>query len=240
MDDKLLQKLLAVQVSAGKPVEISVVGVSMNPTLYEGDSITVQRQAEYEIGDILVFTYKHDELLVHRLLEKRDGLYFCKGDNAFRLEDVPYERIIGKVTAVNGRSLPPCAPRLITLSMLVNRAFFRCRYDAEKTKQSSIYQLYQKVILRKEENIMVYQKNKSMEYIQRDETSLAVFDPESGDTHFFDEIGIDILGMLEEPCDLETLLQKLCAVYETSPDEIREDVEEFLQDTVSKKVVEVL
>ena len=240
MDNKLLQKLLFAQARAGKAVEISVVGISMNPTLYEGDLITVQGQEEYDVGDILVFTYKNDELLVHRLLKKKDGLYFCKGDNALRLEDVPFEKIAGKVTAVNGRPISPCPPRLITLSLLVNRTFFRCRYDAEKTKQSSIYQLYQKIIIRKEENVMIYQKNKKMEYIQSDETSLAVFDPETQDTHFFDEVGIDILGALVEPCDLDMLLQKLCAIYEVSPDEIREDVEEFLQDTVAKRIVEVL
>ena len=39
---------------------------------------------------------------------------------------------------------------------------------------------------------MTYQKNKEMDYIFSDETSLAVFDSESGDTHFFDETGIDI------------------------------------------------
>jgi len=39
---------------------------------------------------------------------------------------------------------------------------------------------------------------------------------------------------------LDMLLQKLCAIYEVSPDEIREDVEEFLQDTVAKRIVEVL
>lgn len=85
---------------------------------------------------------------------------------------------------------------------------------------------------------MAFRKNKNMDYIQTDETSLAVFDPESGDTHFFDEIGIDILSLLDEPCDLETLLQKLCGIYDATPDDIRADVEEFLAETISKKVVE--
>ena len=76
---------------------------------------------------------------------------------------------------------------------------------------------------------MIYQKNKDLEYIQSDETSLAVFDPETQDTHFFDEVGIDILNALEEPCDLQMLLQKLCTIYDASPDEIRGDVEEFLK-----------
>ncbi len=80
-----------------------------------------------------------------------------------------------------------------------------------------------------------------MDFIQTDdETSLAVFDPESGDTHFFDETGIGILNILTEPCTIEYLLKKLCETYDVTPDDIRLDVEEFLADTVSKKVVVVV
>lgn len=87
---------------------------------------------------------------------------------------------------------------------------------------------------------MVYQKNDGLDYIQTDETSLAVYDPESGDTHFFDETGIDILNCLEEPCDVDGLLDKLCQIYDAKPEDIREDVEEFLQETVNKRVVKML
>ena len=76
-----------------------------------------------------------------------------------------------------------------------------------------------------------------LEYIQADESSLAVFDPESGDTHFFDEVGIQILNNLSEPCELDGLLEKLCEIYDAAPEDIRTDVEEFLRETVEKKVV---
>lgn len=221
-------------------MDISVVGVSMNPTLFEKDIITVKKFDDYDIGDILVFTYKSGELLVHRLLKKSDHQYYCKGDNSFRLEDITKDQIAGKVIRLNHREMEPCSKRLITLSFLVNRAFFKCRYDTEKTRETPIYKLYEKTILRKEEAIMVYRKNENMDYIQTDETSLAVFDPETGDTHFFDETGIDILNILSEPCDLDMLLSKLCEIYDVAPDDIHEDVEEFLSETVEKKVVEVL
>ena len=84
---------------------------------------------------------------------------------------------------------------------------------------------------------MLYQKNTQMDFIPADETSLAVFDPESGTTYFFDETGIDILNILDTPCNLDTLLEKLCQIYEASRDEIQNDVEEFLAETVQKKVV---
>ena len=84
---------------------------------------------------------------------------------------------------------------------------------------------------------MKYVKNKKMDFIQTDDTSLAVYDPESGDTHFFDETGTDILSFLSEPCGLEELLEKLCGVYEAVPGDIRGDVEEFLREVMEKGVV---
>ena len=80
-------------------------------------------------------------------------------------------------------------------------------------------------------------KNTKMDFIQTDDTSLAVYDPESGDTHFFDETGTDILSFLSEPCGLEELLEKLCGVYEAVPGDIRGDVEEFLREVMEKGVV---
>lgn len=240
MDNVLLQKLLFVQVRSGKPVDITVEGVSMQPTLTASDVVTLVSREEYDIGDILVFTYKQEGLLIHRLLDKQEGRYFCKGDNAFRLEDITQEQIVGKVIAVNSDPLPSCPSRLATLSYLVNRAFVRCRYDVEKTKQTEIYGLYKKSILNKGDSIMIYQKNNALNYIQTDDTSLAVYDPESGDTHFFDETGIDILNSLAEPCDMDGLLNKLCQIYDAAPEDIRGDVEEFLQEAISRKVVKVL
>ena len=58
MDSALLNRLLFAQTASGKEVDISVVGVSMNPTFYENDTITVKKFEDYEIGDVLVFTYK--------------------------------------------------------------------------------------------------------------------------------------------------------------------------------------
>ena len=84
---------------------------------------------------------------------------------------------------------------------------------------------------------MKYVKNTKMDSIQTDDTSLAVYDPESGDTHFFDETGTDILSFLSEPCGLEELLEKLCGVYEEVPGDIRGDVEEFLREVMEKGVV---
>lgn len=84
---------------------------------------------------------------------------------------------------------------------------------------------------------MIYTKNNNMDYIPTDDTTVAIFDPESGDTLFLDETATDILNALDDPCELETLLVRLCEIYDASPDDIRCDVEEFLADLIEKKVI---
>lgn len=244
MNPELYPRLLPSLLRAKGHAELTVTGFSMKPTLYEGDHILIQTSKTYIPGDLLVYNYKNEGLLVHRLLcvkyissSPPTQRFFCKGDNAFRLEDISQDEIIGKVTSVNGRELPLCPVWKINLSYAVHRQFVQCRYDTALTVQTAIYKLYETLILRKGDTNMTYQKNIQMDFIPADQTSLAVFDPESGTTWFFDETGIDILNVLETPCDIDTLLDKLCLIYDAKPEEIRGDVEEFLADTVQKKVV---
>jgi len=146
MDTALQQKLLFAQTRSGRAASLTVSGVSMNPTLYEGDIVTIQKADEYTPGDILVFVYKSGELLIHRLL-KKNMRYFCKGDNALRLEDVEAEQIAGKVILVNNIPPEPWPEWKIQLSLDVNRTFRACRYDIDKTKSSDVYRHYADAIL---------------------------------------------------------------------------------------------
>lgn len=239
MDSKLITKLLPSIIKSKGQANITVKGVSMNPTLFEGDTVTIVKFDEYKIGDILVFDYKNEGILIHRLL-KLEGRYFCKGDNAFRLEDIGYAQIIGKAVLVNNTVLPAWNKWKNNLSYAVNREFVRLRYDIQRTIKTDIYRLYSALILGKEETKMNYRKTDKMDFILSDETSLAVFDANSGNTYFFDETGIDILNCIDVPCDIDKLLEKLCKIYFAKPEDIRPDVEEFLADTVTKGIVEIV
>ena len=236
--DNAYKQLLKALKARKKPFQITVTGFSMNPVIYEGDIITTQPQNDYQIGDILVFDYPpEDVVLVHRLLKKGEGIFFCKGDNCYRLEEVTLEQIVGKVTYVNDKEIDTCPPRLISLSYAVNRQFVSLGHSSKRTNETDVYKLFKKIYLDMGEDPMVYQTNKEMEYIQTDETSLAVFDHSSGDTHLFDEQGINILNLLEEPRDLESLLNKLCEIYDISPNDIKSDVEGFLEEAIDKRIV---
>ena len=236
MDRSLMNKLLSANLRSGRDITISVTGVSMNPTLYDGDRVTVLRADHYDIGDILVFFYK-GELLIHRLIKKENERYFCKGDNAFRLEDLTIDDIFGKVILQNQQPIIESPKWLPELSYLVNRTFRKCGYDIEKTKKSGIYRFYYKTIMKAEDSTMIYKKNENMDYIPADETSMAIFDPESRNTHFLNETGVDIINCLEPPCDIDTLLDRLCKIYDVTPELIRNDVEEFINEMVAKKVI---
>lgn len=217
-------------------VNLTVEGVSMNPTLFAGDIVTV-RAGEYDPGDILVYYYKEGSLLIHRLLYIQNGRYFCKGDNAFRIEDVTIDQIMGKAVFVNDCPIELWPSWKISLSRAVGKEFHRCGYETNLTKKSKVYQLYQSLVLKQKEGNTMYLKNKELTYIFTDESSLAIFNPESGDTHLLDDIGISILNCLNEPVALKPLLERLCKEYNATPEEICPDVEEFLSEMVQKEVV---
>ena len=132
-------ELLLLYSKIGKPFELIVSGTSMNPILHEGDTIAVCRKDEYEYGDILVFLYKHNELLVHRLLKIENGRYFCQGDNSFRLEDIEKDKIIGAVILSDDKNHND---DFIEASLAVSKLFRRCRFDIETTKASPEYEAY--------------------------------------------------------------------------------------------------
>lgn len=127
-----------------KPFNLIVSGVSMLPVLQAGDIISVCRQDIYEIGDILVFVYKNNDLLVHRLLKIEKDRYFCKGDNSFRLEDVSANQIIGAVQLSND---PHDTVEFVNDSYQINRIFRSNKYDILATKQTPEYHRYHKKYL---------------------------------------------------------------------------------------------
>ena len=155
MDSRFKEKYLKLQMKTGKTVTITVAGISMQPTLYEGDRITIQRRSKYNVGDILVFVYKNSMILTHRLLRIDNDCFYCKGDNAFRLEDIAYDQIIGAVIMINGKIPERWDSNEIQMSYAVNRAFVRNRYDTEITKTTIEYQEYMKYVLNEKKSDLV-------------------------------------------------------------------------------------
>ena len=172
------------------PITMIVNGVSMQPTLFTGDSIKVTPEKEYHPGDILVFFYKNNNIIVHRLLRFQNDIYYCKGDNSFRMEDVLGEQIIGKVMSINGSDVLCCSPDLITLSYMVNRVFRKSGYDKEITKKSGVYLFYQNYINNEISSNLLYKIKRSPLPIQ----------------NIKEEIDIGILKLLEQEVNMMDLV----------------------------------
>lgn len=109
MSDLSPKTLAFIRSLQGQPFPVHVQGISMNPTLWEGDQVLVQRMPSYEPGDILVFDYGAEGLIIHRYIHFEHGLYHCRGDNTVRIERINAKRIVGKVISfADGRPVPPC------------------------------------------------------------------------------------------------------------------------------------
>ena len=134
----LLRHILSVR----GEINIGVSGVSMEPTLFAGDTIRVVK-GNYKPGDILVFPYKYGELLVHRYVGEKYGRILCKGDNAFRLEDIDMEAVLGKVVSLVHEDaqidIPPLSDALIIMSWEIGKIFRLNRYDVVKTAEAPLY-----------------------------------------------------------------------------------------------------
>ena len=139
-------------------VLLDISGNSMLPMFCNGDKIVVEHSLTYKVGDVLVFKYKYGEILVHRLLKKCENIFFCKGDNSFRLEDIVEDDIIGKVSLLNNKCLPIIPVYLTDFSYMIGRLFKCNAYDFEKVKSSKIYRFYIQYLWGKNDDSLKFQK----------------------------------------------------------------------------------
>ena len=128
------------------PAIVNVNGISMLPELIDGDKLIVCKNEPYLIGDIIVFHYLNEGVLVHRLLKIVGEQYYCKGDNSFRLECISKSNIIGKVVNIirNGRMIKVkvLAKEYIDMSFKISRLFLRSHYDTNLVVNSDLYRRY--------------------------------------------------------------------------------------------------
>ena len=85
-----------------KNSRISVRGISMEPTLYEGDVVNTEICDKYDIGDIVIALDDPCRLLIHRIVgiefsQNGNRIYILKGDNAELCERVPENFCLAKV-----------------------------------------------------------------------------------------------------------------------------------------------
>lgn len=84
MNRQGIAELLKIQLAKKSFLEIKVGGISMLPLICPDDTVVVNRSNEYNCGDVILFLYNDNHILIHRLLRIDGDNYICKGDNSFQ------------------------------------------------------------------------------------------------------------------------------------------------------------
>ncbi len=139
---------------------IIVKGASMNPRLKDGDLVRLRPLCDYHPGDIVVFSYKDEGYLVHRVISVQKNRLLCKGDNSFRLEFVSRNNVIGKVISVKRGGIDLTKGYIdinninifIDLAFKVHKVAEIYNYNIEKIIKDVEYQKYKNLFLNVETN----------------------------------------------------------------------------------------
>ena len=140
----IVQALLKTQT-----LEVVVMGDSMYPVIHQQDVAIVEAVGEYNVGDIIVYQYE-GEMLVHRIIKKTATTYFCKGDNAFRLEKIEDTDVVGKVCKLfrSGKRIPllKVNNQFIEMSYKIHMLYLKNKFDKNIVKGTKIYKNYIKYL----------------------------------------------------------------------------------------------
>ena len=84
-----------------KKVQITVTGNSMFPLFsHLRDSVVIEKFTEYKKYDIILYVRTNGDLILHRIVDVKDGVFYLCGDNQTVIEYPIYkEQIIGKVVS---------------------------------------------------------------------------------------------------------------------------------------------
>jgi signal peptidase I len=104
---KTLGLLVETVIGRGRNFTFRVKGNSMHPLIRNGDVITLMRASPEELvlGDVVAYVERWSgRLAVHRIIWKRRGAYYIKGDNAAGVVTISEPKaILGRVCTVMRR-----------------------------------------------------------------------------------------------------------------------------------------
>lgn len=98
---KELTPFIKKMVDEEKQVQLTVTGNSMFPLFsHLRDSVVVKKADEYKKYDIILYVRNNGDLILHRIVKVKDGVFYLCGDNQTVIEHPIYkEQVIGKVVA---------------------------------------------------------------------------------------------------------------------------------------------
>lgn len=100
VDNAIFFAAVEERIAAGERVKITLVGTSMQPTLCQGDVLTLEPlQNDPAVGDVVLFRYRGQHLL-HRVVDINDGVYTTRGDNCVYEEKCRRDDIVARLADV--------------------------------------------------------------------------------------------------------------------------------------------
>ena len=99
-------ELAAEVLASGHALSLQVFGTSMLPSIWPGDTLSIEPKAEKEIvaGDI-VLVARQNRFFIHRLIEKHDSCWVTRGDSLFHNDNpvAPCD-VLGRVSLIHKRN----------------------------------------------------------------------------------------------------------------------------------------
>lgn len=209
MEETFYSKLISLQLETFGNATISIEGSSMMPTLNNGDVVTISKSEAYKSGDILVYWYKGNNIIAHRLLFVKNNKYYCKGDNSFKIEDVRAFQIIGKVLLVNDTPPIQWSNYKLQFSHYIGRLFRHFRYDISKVTNSELYKHYKSTVLSEDILDLTYGINVSCTVSEHTNERICIHAPHYKNKFIFDGLEAKILKVLQTPQSINKLLNLL-------------------------------
>ena len=86
-------------INNGKSVKLTVTGNSMFPLFtHERDIVEIKKSPVYRKRDVILYVRTTGDLVLHRIVKKKEGVFYLCGDNQTAVEFPIYEdQIIGKL-----------------------------------------------------------------------------------------------------------------------------------------------
>lgn len=80
-------------------------------------------------------------------------------------------------------------------------------------------------------------KNNKFDFIEIDNDNYAIFDPDTGNTHIIETSGADILKQIDGKNEKADIINNLKQLYDVTSSEITDDVNNFINSLIEKKIV---
>ncbi len=77
----------------------------------------------------------------------------------------------------------------------------------------------------------------SLELLKTDDNSYSLIDPETGRVHYTDDIGVEILHLIDGKRTIDQIAEELAAKYDALSIEIFRDVEEYVKHLATAKML---